>query len=559
MATHDKQPYSITWNRSINLNPYLEASNQMAREANEYADNLRRLYPELSTWSLDNLYKFHESGDVTIVNGKPIYSANYNPVKSVVSSDTKTEEQHDLGEQRAKALRDTKQGMEKAQTSIVSTLPFAYPLLATGANQYLNRYGFKNQYLPEAVISTGLEFTFPFVPGVLKKGFNWGMRNIGTRSSRLAATINQNLDNNIQFPFINNYTRNYQINRGNLVSQSSFDFDWDNEIYNPDNFTSIDGILTKNDHIQKGKDIIGKYGTPELNTVSFQGGQEYPVVMTILDQNSHFILPASKYFDTQIKPRFKNFGINVDNPFNNNTLIYAHEMPYYTVKDGVANMHYGNATLGGGASDDIALVYTRSPNPENSWIHEGASHLTDQYIPKIIQDDYQYIATIPDKLKQKRFKFIDSNSGMWEEARATLNEVRSKMLKDGVDLNTVSDDTILEYLQDINSYGRDYTRIARYLLGNEKSEYIDRIRKTLITLPAATGVFSISEKYKKGGKLISKIHIKDKNKGKFTESAKRAGYSVQEYAKHVLNDPNATPLQKKRANFARNSKQWLKN
>lgn len=166
MATHDEQPYSITWNRSINLNPYLEASNQMAREANEYGDNLRRLYPELSTWSLDNLQKFHESGDVIIVNGKPIYSANYNPVKSVVSSDTKTEEQHDLGEQRAKALRDTKQGMEKAQTSIVSTLPFAYPLLAIGANQYLNRYGFKNQYLPEAVISTALEFTLPFVPGV---------------------------------------------------------------------------------------------------------------------------------------------------------------------------------------------------------------------------------------------------------------------------------------------------------------------------------------------------------------------------------------------------------
>lgn len=54
----------------------------------------------------------------------------------------------------------------------------------------------------------------------------------------------------------------------------------------------------------------------------------------------------------------------------------------------------------------------------------------------------------------------------------------------------------------------------------------------------------------------SGIHIKEENKGKFTASAKAAGQSVQEHAKSVLNDPNATPLQKKRANFARNAKKW---
>ena len=58
---------------------------------------------------------------------------------------------------------------------------------------------------------------------------------------------------------------------------------------------------------------------------------------------------------------------------------------------------------------------------------------------------------------------------------------------------------------------------------------------------------------KKGG-----IHIKKKNRGKFTKLAKTAGKSVQEYAAKVLSDPNATPLQKKRANFARNSRRWSK-
>lgn len=70
-------------------------------------------------------------------------------------------------------------------------------------------------------------------------------------------------------------------------------------------------------------------------------------------------------------------------------------------------------------------------------------------------------------------------------------------------------------------------------------------------------------KFKKGGKIEkmksgSGIHIKPENKGKFTKSAKAAGEGVQEHAHHVMDDPNATPLQKKRANFAIQAKKWHK-
>jgi hypothetical protein len=54
---------------------------------------------------------------------------------------------------------------------------------------------------------------------------------------------------------------------------------------------------------------------------------------------------------------------------------------------------------------------------------------------------------------------------------------------------------------------------------------------------------NMNTKFKQGGT----IHIKEKNKGKFTESAKRAGKSVQEHARDVVNNPKATKLQKKRA------------
>lgn len=53
------------------------------------------------------------------------------------------------------------------------------------------------------------------------------------------------------------------------------------------------------------------------------------------------------------------------------------------------------------------------------------------------------------------------------------------------------------------------------------------------------------------------IHIKKKNRGKFTASAKRAGMGVQEYARHVLaNKERYSPTLVKRANFARNASKW---
>lgn len=61
------------------------------------------------------------------------------------------------------------------------------------------------------------------------------------------------------------------------------------------------------------------------------------------------------------------------------------------------------------------------------------------------------------------------------------------------------------------------------------------------------------DKFKKG----NKIRIKKKNRGKFTESAKRAGMGVQEYARHILaNKDKYSPTLVKRANFTANSRKW---
>jgi hypothetical protein len=52
------------------------------------------------------------------------------------------------------------------------------------------------------------------------------------------------------------------------------------------------------------------------------------------------------------------------------------------------------------------------------------------------------------------------------------------------------------------------------------------------------------------------IKINPKNKGKFTASAKAAGQSVQAHARSMMSNPNASGLQKKRANFAIQAKKW---
>lgn len=56
----------------------------------------------------------------------------------------------------------------------------------------------------------------------------------------------------------------------------------------------------------------------------------------------------------------------------------------------------------------------------------------------------------------------------------------------------------------------------------------------------------------------SGIHIKESNKGKFSQSAKRAGKSVQEHARDVVSNPKSTELQRKRAQFALNSAKWAR-
>jgi len=67
----------------------------------------------------------------------------------------------------------------------------------------------------------------------------------------------------------------------------------------------------------------------------------------------------------------------------------------------------------------------------------------------------------------------------------------------------------------------------------------------------ATRQFLLAEAEKWIQKATARMEKKG-TKGSFSAAASRAGMDTRAYARKVLNDPNASPAMKKKANFARN-------
>lgn len=95
---------------------------------------------------------------------------------------------------------------------------------------------------------------------------------------------------------------------------------------------------------------------------------------------------------------------------------------------------------------------------------------------------------------------------------------------------------------------------------------IEEIQKFIIDAPGRdnkytsrefTNLFGLSNGAFNSGK-DSGIHIKKKNRGKFTAAAKRAGMGVQAYARKILSAPKGkySSTLRKRANFAVQAKKW---
>ena len=219
----------------------------------------------------------------------------------------------------------------------------------------------------------------------------------------------------------------------------------------------------------------------------------------------------------------------------------------------------------------------RSGQFNSTYLHEAASHGTDFKIPSGLKEQYRFENFLPSDYK---WKPSAKDSKDWEEYRATMNQVRHRLLDtehlingkypSGKELEKAIDnrqmDLIMANFDVANGYGADYYNAYKDLLGKAKQtnsyrdwqnviDFENHIRNSLKYLPAVTP-FAIGVKsndYNSG----KDIRIKPSKRGTFTKAAKQHGMSVQGFANKVLRNPSKySAAMRKKANFAHNAAIW---
>lgn len=213
----------------------------------------------------------------------------------------------------------------------------------------------------------------------------------------------------------------------------------------------------------------------------------------------------------------------------------------------------------------------------STYLHEAASHGTDFKIPNGLKEQYRFGNFLPSDYK---WKPSAKDSKDWEEYRATMNQVRHRLLDtehlindkypSGKELEKAIDnrqmDLIMANFDVTNGYGADYYNAYKDLLGKAKQtnsyrdwqnviDFENHIRNSLKYLPTVVpfAIGAKSNDYNSG----KDIHIKPSKRGTFTKVAKAHGMSVQGFANRVLRNPSKySAAMRKKANFARNASKW---
>lgn len=219
----------------------------------------------------------------------------------------------------------------------------------------------------------------------------------------------------------------------------------------------------------------------------------------------------------------------------------------------------------------------RSGKLNSTYLHEAASHGTDFKIPSTLREQYRFENFLPSDYK---WNPSVKDSKNWQEYRATMNQVRHRLLDtehlingkypSGKELQKAIDDRQMDLIManfDIaNGYGADYYNAYKDLLNKAKSTNSSRdwqnvinlenhIRNSLKYLPTVVpfAIGAKSNNYNSG----KDIHIKPSKRGTFTKVAKAHGMSVQGFANRVLRNPSKySAAMRKKANFARNASKW---
>ena len=280
------------------------------------------------------------------------------------------------------------------------------------------------------------------------------------------------------------------------------------------------------------------------------------------------------YYNNVMQPLFDKYGIDTVMRLPRGIITVPENNVAWT---GYFDTYSGIPYIKAKAVNGNLIDAIRSGQFNSTYLHEAASHGTDFNIPRALKEQYRFENFLPSDYKWSP-SIKDSKD--WEEYRATMNQVRHRLLDtehfingrypSGKELEKAIDDKQMDLIManfDIaNGYGADYYNAYKDLLNKAKSTNSSRdwqnvinlenhIRNSLKYLPAVTpfAIGAKSDNYNSG----KDIHIKKSKRGTFTKAAKQHGMSVQGFANKVLNNPsNYSASMIKKANFAHNAASW---
>lgn len=308
---------------------------------------------------------------------------------------------------------------------------------------------------------------------------------------------------------------------------------------------------------------------PQVMSEGDTGFKNFPV-------GEYYSENIDDYYKNVMQPLFNKYGIDPEMRLPRGIItVPENDVEWKGYFDRYSGIPYIKAkAVNGNLIDAI-----KSGQFNSTYLHEAASHGTDFKIPNGLKEQYRFENFLPSDYK---WKPSAKDSKDWEEYRATMNQVRHRLLDtehlingkypSGKELEKAIDnrqmDLIMANFDVANGYGADYYNAYKDLLGKAKQtnsnkdwqnviDFENRIRNSLKYLPSVIpfAIGAKSNDYNSG----KDIYIKPSKRGTFTKAAKQHGMSVQSFANRVLRNPSKySAAMRKKANFAHNASKWNK-
>lgn len=210
--------------------------------------------------------------------------------------------------------------------------------------------------------------------------------------------------------------------------------------------------------LNRGKELLWKVAPSPIRdkiaikrTLKHFNGKSRGQVESLLNNE------AQQFYDENILPKIQNTDqFLIDDP----ELFTSTNKP---VKLG-SSSDLGVTGYHTSKGDNVITKIKNRLDAISTAIHELASHGSDMNISQKVKDFYENTLSY---LNQLNFK--NSDSKIWRELRATKNEIEWMLKKAGIDIDDVTDDELIEMLQNINGYGEDYANAIVNSIRNSSS------------------------------------------------------------------------------------------